>query len=77
MVTLSVSTKENPDKIGNVPISTSDFQCSVCGAIFTTDEDRRQHLQKELLGELLASSDEEKEIAKSQEAINDGRRHYF
>jgi len=77
MVTLSVSTKENPDKIRDVPISTSDFQCSICGAIFTTDEDRKQHLQKESLGELLASSDEEKEIAKSQEAINDSRRHYF
>jgi hypothetical protein len=25
----------------------SDFQCSVCGAIFTTDEDRKQHLEKE------------------------------
>jgi len=77
MVTLSVSTRENPDKIRDVPISTSDFQCFVCGAIFTTDEDRKQHLQKESLGELLASSDEEKEIAKSQEAINDSRRHYF
>ena len=25
----------------------SDFQCSVCGVIFTTDEDRKQHLEKE------------------------------
>jgi hypothetical protein len=49
----------------------------VCGAIFTTDEDRKQHLEKESLGELLASSDEEKEIARSQEAINASRRHYF
>jgi hypothetical protein len=29
---------------------TSDFQCSVCGAIFTTEQDRRQHLEKELAG---------------------------
>ena len=28
----------------------SDFQCSVCGAIFTTDEDRKQHLEKEAHG---------------------------
>lgn len=29
---------------------TSDFQCFVCGAIFTTEQDRRQHLEKELAG---------------------------
>jgi hypothetical protein len=58
----------------NIPTSTSDFQCFVCGAIFTTDDDRKQHLEKESVG---ASSDEEKEIAKSQEAINESRRHYF
>jgi hypothetical protein len=27
---------------------TADFQCFVCGAVFTTDEDRRQHLEKEM-----------------------------
>ena len=27
-----------------------DFQCSVCGDIFTTDEDRKQHLEKEAHG---------------------------
>jgi hypothetical protein len=26
----------------------ADFQCFVCGAIFTTEEDRRQHLEKEM-----------------------------
>ena len=26
----------------------ADFQCFVCGAIFTTEQDRRQHLEKEL-----------------------------
>ena len=61
----------------SVPIIASDFQCFVCGAIFTTDEDRRQHLEKESLGKLHASSDQEKEIARSQEAINENRRHYF
>lgn len=27
----------------------SNFQCFICGAIFTTQEDRKQHLQKEEL----------------------------
>jgi hypothetical protein len=27
---------------------TADFQCFVCGAIFTSDQDRRQHLEKEM-----------------------------
>jgi hypothetical protein len=27
---------------------TADFQCLVCGAIFTSDQDRRQHLEKEM-----------------------------
>ncbi|MDQ3851848.1 MAG: hypothetical protein M3299_03325 [Thermoproteota archaeon] len=27
---------------------TADFQCFVCGAIFTNEEDRRQHLEKEM-----------------------------
>ncbi|HJU35149.1 MAG TPA: hypothetical protein VJ695_08515 [Nitrososphaera sp.] len=27
---------------------TADFQCFVCGAIFTSEEDRRQHLEKEM-----------------------------
>lgn len=31
-------------------IIASDFQCFVCGAVFTTDQDRRQHLEKELAG---------------------------
>ena len=29
---------------------TADFQCFVCGAIFTSEEDRRQHLEKEMHG---------------------------
>lgn len=28
----------------------SDFQCYACGAVFTTAQDRRQHLEKELAG---------------------------
>ena len=30
----------------------SDFQCFVCGAIFTTHEDKKQHLEKEEHGKL-------------------------
>jgi peptidyl-tRNA hydrolase len=26
----------------------ADFQCFVCGAIFTSENDRRQHLEKEM-----------------------------
>lgn len=26
----------------------ADFQCFVCGAIFTSEHDRRQHLEKEM-----------------------------
>jgi hypothetical protein len=73
-----LSTEDNHSNVqASMPIIASDFQCFVCGAIFTTDEDRRQHLEKESLGKLHASSDQEKEIAKSQEAINENRRHYF
>ncbi len=30
----------------------SNFQCFICGSIFTTQEDREQHLQKEELDKL-------------------------
>ena len=29
---------------------TADFQCFVCGAIFTSEEGKRQHLEKEMHG---------------------------
>ncbi len=38
-------TEEDPQKK-----ITSDFQCFVCGAVFTSDQDRRQHLEKEMHG---------------------------
>ena len=46
--------KEDKKKDEQIDISksTADFQCAVCGAIFTTDEDRKQHLEKEAHGEL-------------------------
>lgn len=56
---------------------TSDFQCFVCGAIFNTDEDRKQHLQKEAHGTLRdESTEQEKEIAKEQEEWNESHSHH-
>ena len=53
-----------------------DFQCFVCGAIFTTDEDRKQHLEKEAHGQILdEETAEEKEIAKKQEELDESHPH--
>jgi hypothetical protein len=60
----------------NIPQVTSDFQCFVCGSIFTTDEDRKDHLEKESRGELRDNTTEkEMEIARRQEEIQKNRRH--
>jgi uncharacterized C2H2 Zn-finger protein len=54
----------------------ADFQCSICGAIFTTDEDRKQHLEKEAHGELHKdTTPEEMETAKEQEEYNESHQH--
>ena len=51
-------------------------QCSVCGAIFTTDEDRKQHLEKEAHGILHeGTTKKDKEIAKMQEEENETYSH--
>lgn len=53
-----------------------DFRCFVCGAVFTTDEDRRQHLEKEEHGKMHDNTtEEEKETARVQEAMEEGRSH--
>ena len=53
-----------------------DFQCFVCGAVFTTDEDRKQHLEKEAHGQLHEDlSKKEREVAKKQEDLNESREH--
>jgi uncharacterized C2H2 Zn-finger protein len=53
-----------------------DFQCSVCGAIFTTDEDRKQHLEKEAHGILHeGTTQKDKDIAKIQEEENETYSH--
>lgn len=57
---------------------TGDFQCFVCGAIFATDEDRKQHLEKEAHGELRDDvTAEEKEIAKRQDELEESHPHHI
>jgi hypothetical protein len=63
---------------GGLPVFLSDFQCFVCGSIFTTDDDRKQHLEKESHGEPEdRSSPDNILIAAKQQEINDAREHYF
>lgn len=67
---------KNPDSRVDIPKITSDFQCSVCGAIFTTDEDRKQHLEKEAHGQLRDDeTSEEEEIAKKQGELEESYPH--
>lgn len=64
--------EDEPEKI------TSDFQCFVCGAVFTTDQDRRQHLEKEMHGE--AHDDikkEDIETAKKQTELSESYRQGY
>jgi uncharacterized C2H2 Zn-finger protein len=69
--------KQKDDQI-DVPNISADFQCFVCGAIFTTDEDRKQHLEKEAHGQLRDDeTTEEKEIAKKQEKLDESHPHHI
>jgi len=53
---------------------TADFQCFVCGAIFTSDQDRRQHLEKEM-----HKATEKKDIdtVKGQTELSEMRRQAY
>jgi len=53
---------------------TADFQCFVCGAIFTSENDRRQHLEKEM-----HSASEKKDIdtVKGQTALSEMHRQPY
>ena len=54
----------------------ADFVCFVCGAVFTTDEDRKVHLEKEAHGKLHDDiTEEEKRRALEQEKLNEERSH--
>ena len=69
--------KKKDDQV-NIPKTSADFQCFVCGAIFTTDEDRKQHLEKEAHGQLRDDETaEEKEIAKKQEELDESHPHHI
>jgi len=69
--------KKQDDRI-DIPKITGDFQCFVCGAIFATDEDRKQHLEKEAHGQLRdEETTEEKEIAKEQEESEESYPHHI
>jgi hypothetical protein len=55
----------------------TDFQCFVCGAVFTTDEDRKQHLEKESHGDVRnGTTKEEMRIARDQEESNEQHTHH-
>ena len=76
----SMSTKnEDKKSYDSMDISkiTAEFQCFVCGAIFTTDEDLRQHLEKEAHGQLHEDeTPEDMEIANKEEELNESRHHH-
>jgi uncharacterized C2H2 Zn-finger protein len=57
---------------------TADFVCFVCGAVFATDDDRRQHLEKEAHGKLHdTTTKEEKKRAINQENLEERRTHHI
>jgi hypothetical protein len=57
---------------------TSDFQCFVCGAVFTTEQDRRQHLEKEAAGKLHGGATQgEMDTAKSQTELSESHRQMY
>jgi uncharacterized C2H2 Zn-finger protein len=69
--------KKQDDQI-DIPKISADFQCFVCGAIFATDEDRKQHLEKEAHGQLRDDeTTEKKEIAKKQEELDESHPHHI
>jgi uncharacterized C2H2 Zn-finger protein len=74
----SYSDNNNNNRLHGTNRATADFQCFVCGAIFTTDQDRKQHLEKESHGVLRAESDkEDEEIARQQEELNESHFHHI
>jgi hypothetical protein len=61
-----------PEKIA------SDFQCFVCGAVFTTEQDRRQHLEKELAGKANdETTKEDIQTAKRQIELSETHRQAY
>ena len=76
IILLWIKTKANDQ--GDIPKVTGDFQCFVCWAIFSNDEDRKQHLDKQAYGKLRNDeTTEEKEIAKEQEELEESHPHHI
>ena len=56
--------------------TSADFVCFVCGAVFATDEDRKQHLEKESHGKLHDdTTKQEMQIAQEQEDWEEKQKH--
>jgi hypothetical protein len=65
-----------PEEYSRMEKVASDFMCYVCGALFSTDEDRKQHLEKEMQGKLREGTTmEERKTAQHQDEVNESRRH--
>jgi hypothetical protein len=66
------------DKEEELEKVTADFQCFVCGAVFTTDQDRRQHLEKELAGKAHEGANrEDSERAQEQTELSENYRQGY
>ena len=75
----SVENTDNEEygESGNLPKLSADFQCYVCGSVFTTDQDREQHLKKETENDLHEGNTlEDIEIARNQQKLNENRTHH-
>jgi len=69
--------KKNDGNKGDLARSTAGFQCAICGAIFSTDEDRKQHLEKEAHAELREdTTPEDMQIANKQEKLDESHPHH-
>ena len=53
---------------------TADFQCFVCGAIFTSEEERSQHLEKEMHG---ATENKDIDTVKRQTELSEMNRQAY
>lgn len=66
----------NTEEYSRLEKVASDFMCYVCGAVFNTDDDRKQHLEKEMHGKVREETTlEEKETARHQEEVNESHHH--
>ena len=65
-------------KDGEAEKIVSDFQCYICGAVFTTEQDRRQHLEKELAGKVREdTTSNDVETAKKQTELSETHRQAY